>query len=110
MQPVFSGDSLLKRHKAIAACLLLGLLPLAAGCPAKGALDRLPIHGTVTLPGGEKLNGAISFLPASPASPHGSNPRPSARTKLTEGSYQFDRSDGPTAGPQQVLIQRIVPR
>ena len=58
----------------------------------------------MTLPSGEKLSGSITFLPAP------GRPGPAATTKLAEGSYQFDRSNGPTAGPHTVIIRRVVSR
>jgi len=67
-------------------------------------VERLPVHGTVTLVSGEKLSGAITFLPAE------GRTGPAATAKLTKGSYKFDRSNGPTAGPQTVIIKKIVPR
>ncbi|MGA2255743.1 MAG: hypothetical protein ABSG53_13945 [Thermoguttaceae bacterium] len=64
-------------------------------------MNRFPVHGTVTLASGEKLNGSISFLPAK---------GPAATTALKEGSYKFDRNNGPVAGPQTVIVTRVFPR
>jgi len=56
------------------------------------------------LANGEKLSGSITFLPAT------GQPGPAATTKLAEGSYQFNRSNGPTVGPHVLIVKRIVPR
>ncbi len=85
-------------NRVIGVLILLGLVPLLAGCSSK----RLPIQGTVRLAKGEKLDGSITFLPA--AGQEGV----AATAKLTEGSYKFDRSNGPTAGPKTVIVTRIV--
>jgi hypothetical protein len=53
---------------------------------------------------GERLNGSITFIPAQGQS------GPSATTKLDEGQYEFDCTDGPTAGPHTVIIKRVVSR
>jgi hypothetical protein len=29
---------------------------------------------------------------------------------LVQGRYQFDRSNGPTAGPKRVIVNRIIPK
>lgn len=88
-------------HRAIELVLLLGLVPLFSGCRRGTRVDRLPLHGTVTVADNEKLNGSITFLPA------GGRPGPAATTGLSEGVYKFDRSNGPTAGSQTVILQRI---
>ena len=58
----------------------------------------------VTLPSGEKLSGSITFLPAP------GRPGQAATTKLAEGSYQFDRSNGPDGRPSTVIMRRVVSR
>jgi hypothetical protein len=62
------------------------------------------MHGTVTLASGERLNGSITFLPAEGQS------GPSATTKLNAGKYEFDSTNGPTAGPHTVILKRVVGR
>ncbi len=62
------------------------------------------MHGTVTLASGEKPSGSITFLPAKGGA------GPAATTALAEGSYQFDRSNGPLAGPKTLIVKRFVPR
>ena len=62
------------------------------------------MHGTVTLANGEKPNGSITFLPAKGAT------GPAATTTLVEGSYQFDRRNGPMTGSKTVIVKRFVPR
>ena len=80
---------------------MLGLFLLHSGCSRGTKLDRLPVHGTVTLANGEKLNGSITFLPTEGLA------GPAANARLKEGSYQFDFENGPTAGPHTVMIKRI---
>ena len=65
-----------------------------AGCGQGKGVERLPVHGTVTLSSGEKLSGSITFLPAK------GQLGPAATTKLAEGSYKFDRSNGPRRAPK----------
>jgi len=89
------------RYRAIVVSILLGLTPLFAGCD-RG--KRLPVHGTVTLANGEKPSGSITFLPTK------GRAGPAATTTLAEGSYHFDRSNGPLAGPKTVIVNRFVSR
>jgi hypothetical protein len=91
-------------YRTVVIVVFLGCSPLLFGCRRGTSLDRLPEHGTVTLASGEKLTGSITFLPEKGQS------GPSATAKLAEGSYRFDRNDGPTAGPKTVIVRRIVPR
>ncbi len=90
-------------HRVVVVSLLLGLAPLLAGCGQGSGVKRLPVHGTVAFANGETLNGSITFRPADGLGP-------AATTKLEEGSYQFDRGNGPTAGPQIVIMRRVVSR
>lgn len=98
-QPVIAVNS----HRAIAVSILVGLTLLLVGCGKGNGVDRLPVHGTVTLASGEKLSGSITFRPSDGLGP-------AANTKLEEGNYTFDRSNGPSAGPQIVTVMRVVPR
>lgn len=75
-----------------------------AGCGKGGGPERLPIHGTVTLPDGDQLHGSITFLPA------GKGSGVAATAKVEGGSYKFDRKNGPTAGPKTVIVRRVVTR
>ncbi len=93
----------MKAHLSKITCLAMVVLPLATGC-RRSALDRLPVHGAVSLPSGEKLNGSITFTPASGQS------GPSASGKVVDGAYQFDRTNGPTAGPHNVSLRRMIAR
>ena len=90
--------------RVIVTSILLGLAPLLLGCGHGKGPERLPIHGTLTLPDGEKLNGSITFNPAK------GQPGPSAFTKVADGIYKFDRSNGPTAGRHDVIVNRVIPR
>jgi hypothetical protein len=90
--------------RPFAVLILLGLLSLHCGCSRESPVNRLPVHGTVTMASGERLNGSITFVPAQGQS------GPSATTKLDEGKYEFDRTNGPTAGPHTVIMKRVVSR
>ena len=95
---------MMSKCRAFAVLILLGLLSLHCGCGPGDRVDRLPVHGTVTMASGERLNGSIAFVPAQGQS------GPSATTKLDEGKYEFDRTNGPTTGPHTVIIRRVVSR
>jgi hypothetical protein len=93
-----------KEIRAFAVLILLGLLSLLCGCGSETRVKRSPVHGTVTMASGERLNGSITFLPAQGQS------GPSATTSLAEGKYEFDRTNGPATGPHTVIIRRVVTR
>ena len=80
---------------------LAGMAMLVSGC-SKGPAARLPVHGTVSFANGAKLSGSITFVPTA------GHAGPAATTTLADGDYQFDRNTGPTAGPHQVIIRRIL--
>jgi hypothetical protein len=96
------------KRRVILCSILAGLAPLLVGCGKKNGMERLPVHGTVTFPNGEKPTCSITFRPAK--APPGAAPRPSATTNVVEGSYKFDRSFGPMAGSYIVSVTRIVSR
>jgi hypothetical protein len=77
------------------------VLPL--GCGRSGGFERLPVGGTVSRAGGEKFNGLITFLPAD------GKPGPAASVSLLNGEYQFDRHNGPAAGPHRVIVNKVLP-
>jgi len=79
--------------------VLLGLGSLAVGC-GKGGVARLPVHGAVSLSNGETLNGSITFVPVE------GGKGPAATASLSDGRYQFDRQNGPAAGPHRVIVRR----
>jgi hypothetical protein len=89
------------RRRTALVGVLLGLGVLLDGCGKGGAL-RLPVHGVVSLSNGEALTGSITFAPVE------GTPGPGATTALSDGRYQFDRHDGPTAGPHRVIVRRAV--
>jgi hypothetical protein len=95
---------MMRECRAFVVMVLFGILSLLCGCDSETHVKRFPVHGTVTMASGEKLNGSITFLPAAGHS------GPSATASLVEGQYTFDRTNGPAAGPHQVIITRIVSR
>jgi hypothetical protein len=89
------------RHqpRALAVYCVVAVFGLLTGCGA-GDGQRLPVTGRITGNGAETLDGAISFIPAK------GNEGLGATCALKNGVYQFDRSNGPTAGHHQVSIRR----
>lgn len=85
-------------RRAITNSILLGLALLVVGCGKGTSVKRFPVYGAVTLVSGEKLNGSITFLPAS------GRKGPAATTALVDGNYRFDRNNGPAAGLQTVIV------
>src|SRR5437016_13607117 len=105
--PAECREKLLRRWQDIRQVRLWPLLIWGAaltGCGGSSSVERLPVHGTVALAGGETISGSISFVPAKGAS------GPAATVSLIDGEYQFDRSNGPGAGPHQVIVQRVIPK
>jgi len=82
-------------------CLLATLTMALTGC-SKSGVNRLPLRGTVGFSNGATVSGTITFIPATGAT------GPAATATLTDGNYQFDRDTGPTAGPHQVIVRRIM--
>ena len=87
------------RVALLVVATVMVFLPL--GCGRSGALERLPVGGTVSLAGGEKINGLITFLPTD-------GQRPAASVSLLNGQYQFDRQNGPAAGAHRVIVTKAV--
>jgi hypothetical protein len=75
---------------------------LLAGCSKIGTKHRLAVSGTVTLANQDDINGSISFVPAEGTA------GPAAITTLAKGKFEFDRTNGPTAGPHRVIIRRSI--
>ncbi len=92
------------RRQSAVVWMLFALGTTFAGCGKGSGVARVPIHGTISVSDGEKLNGFITFLPDE------GRGGPAATTKLADGEYQFDRHDGPTIGPHRVIIKRIIPK
>jgi len=79
--------------------LFTGLLVLLlVGCSGGDGPDRVPLSGEVTRAGSPVARGTVSFLPAEGHS------GPAATTGIAEGRYQFSKTDGPVAGPHQVIV------
>jgi hypothetical protein len=81
--------------------ILLGLVTTLVGCGARNSVSRLPIAGSVSLSTGEKLRGAITFVPVE------GHTGPAATTAIVDGRYQFNATNGPTPGPHRVIVKRI---
>ncbi|MGD0899208.1 MAG: hypothetical protein ABR915_15330 [Thermoguttaceae bacterium] len=82
--------------------ILLGSALLLGGCGKGNRIERLPVSGSVSAPDGDLVSGSITFLPAE------GRPGPAATANLVDGRYRFDRSNGPTAGPHRVIVNRII--
>jgi hypothetical protein len=95
------GTSVVTVNAPHAACLgSLFCAALVCGCQRAQGPERMAVGGTVTRAGVPLATGLISFRPA-----RGGN-GPAANTSIQEGRYQFDATNGPTAGPHEVLIQK----
>jgi len=70
----------------------------AAGCSGGDGAERVPLYGKVTVAGTPVGRGTISLLPAEGHS------GPAATTVIEEGHYEFTKSDGPVAGPHQIVV------
>jgi len=95
------GVPALKFSSFAALWILLGLCTTLAGCGGRNSASRLPIRGTVSFSTGQKLRGAITFVPAE------GHAGPAATTAIVDGRYQFDATNGPTPGPHRVIVKRI---
>lgn len=76
------------------------VLIMLVGCSRSSGVPRLPVYGTITHPGGEKIDGSVSFVPDQGRS------GPGAVTSLVKGEYRFDTTNGPLAGPHRVIVTR----
>lgn len=88
------------RRNAIGAPWLVVALVFVTGCGEADGAPRLSLYGTVAHPGGDKIDGSISFVPDQGRS------GPSAVTSVVQGAYRFDKTTGPTAGPHRVIVTR----
>lgn len=93
-----------KKCRIPGALVFVGLLLVACGCSRETRLQRVPMHGTITMKSGEQLNGSITYQPEP------GHKGPIANATVKDGKYEFDRVNGPTAGPHTVTITRIVSR
>ncbi len=75
-----------------------------SGCGSSGGPQRMGLRGTVTNSKGEPINGTISITPVK------GTLGPVANATISGGQYEFDRSSGPSAGPHQVIIKRMIPK
>jgi len=95
------GMSALRTRGSATLWILFGVGTTLAGCGERNSVSRLPIKGTVSFNTGEKLRGAVTFIPA-----EGHN-GPAATTAIIDGQYQFNATNGPTPGPHRVIVKRI---
>ena len=84
--------------RALTVCLLTVLV---AGCWGGDDVDRIAIQGEVLLDNAPLSQGTISILPAEGQS------GPAATTTITGGRFEFDRQNGPSAGPHRVVINLV---
>ena len=82
--------------------ILTGVIMMHGGCSQRPGEARLPIAGKVSLASGERLSGSVTFVPTEGHS------GPAATTSVVDGHYEFDRTNGPTAGPHRVIVVRSV--
>lgn len=83
----------------VAGCFALALI---AGCGESPPL-RLEIGGAVTIEETPVAEGSIVFLPTEGQS------GPAASTRIVDGRYQFQASDGPFPGTYRVQVQVASP-
>ena len=95
---IHSAMTVAARRKAYWTTWLPAALLMAAGCGGPSGVPRLPVYGTVVDSSGEKIDGSISFVPDQGRS------GPSAIASLVKGAYRFDKTNGPTAGPNRVIV------
>lgn len=72
------------------------------GCGDTGDSARLPVFGQISGSDSQNLSGSISFTPAKGRDGLGGT------CALKKGAYRFDRTNGPSAGPHDVIIRRTV--
>jgi hypothetical protein len=97
-QPAMSSH-VSRRHAFFALGTVVLFASALAGCGTQGG-KRLPVTGRITGLGAEAFDGSISFIPSK------GNDGLGATAALKDGSYSFDRTDGPTAGQYEVSIRR----
>ncbi|MFP6762330.1 MAG: hypothetical protein VB858_01890 [Planctomycetaceae bacterium] len=79
--------------------ILLSTCGILLGC-GQATLGRKAVYGEIS--GAEGRSGLVSFIP------DGSGP--ATRVKVTNGSYRFDKSNGPSPGQYRVVVQLAMPR
>jgi len=86
-------------QRGLAGCLLLGFF---AGCGDRSP-SRLDLGGTITVDQMPLSEGSIIFLPDQGQS------GPAASTRIVDGRYQFENSDGPYPGSYRVRVRAKPP-
>jgi hypothetical protein len=95
---VFRGAWVARGRQCAVICGLA--LLLCAGCGGDGGVRRVAVFGKVTLNGTPVTTGSVSLLPEGDGPP--------ANVTIDQGVYRFDRSNGPAAGPHQILVNYSV--
>jgi hypothetical protein len=75
-----------------------GVFFVNGGCRHADGPPRIAVFGTVTSPSGDPINGMVSFLPEAGTT------GPAATASLIDGTFEFDRGNGPVAGKYRVLV------
>jgi hypothetical protein len=99
---LFSTVSAVRSHTTTFVLICFGVTLLSTGCNPS-SVSRLPIHGTVQTASGERFDASICFKPVD-------GKGPVANGSVKNGEFKFSRSDGPTAGPNNVIVHRLVHR
>jgi hypothetical protein len=94
-----AGSVLFRRAQSLLLTTIV-LAVLSNGCGKGGGIERLPIRGTIARLNGEKVSGTITFIPAE------GRKGPAATATVKNGNYAFDSTNGPTAGPHRVVVDR----
>ena len=97
-------QTLTRNRPAVSFFVLLCIGSTLVGCGKSSGSQRLPVYGSVSMAGGEKVNGSITFLPVEGRS------GPAATVSIVSGKYQYDRENGPTPGATHVMVNRTLPK
>ncbi|MDA0281746.1 MAG: hypothetical protein O3B86_00185 [Planctomycetota bacterium] len=90
-------DSLVRRSGPADYFVLCVVLTLSAGCSGDSGPERVKVSGRVTIDGTDVALGTIAFVSRSGGR--------TAATMINDGEYSISQNDGPTPGPQKVVIQ-----
>ena len=76
----------------------VGIVLVIGGCQRADGPGRIAVVGSVTSQSGDPVDGTISFLPER------GTKGPAATASLVDGTFKFDRKNGPVAGRYRVLV------